>query len=155
MPALPYRIPLSEKALAAQAAAVERLRARLAAARDQKLELNPLWVAHYAQAQRAFLEAKIEIARLRKEGSFTEEVYDEQAFLDCLELEINPPPEPEPEPVVEVVRSPVAEVPGSEQTSATTNRGRAAASRRRTFLIVVLVLLTSLFCFLHSPLAPR
>lgn len=149
MPAQPYRIPLSEKALAAQAAAVERLRVKLAAARDQKLELDPQLVAHYAQAQRAFIEAKIEIQRLRHIGTFTEETYDEEAFQNCLELEINPPPEPEP--VIEVVASPMAEAPVSEQTSASTSRGRPLPSGWRAFLIVVLAVLTSLFWFLHSP----
>jgi hypothetical protein len=153
MPAQPYRIPLSEKALAAQAAAVERLRLKLAAARDQKLELNPRLVAGYAQAQRAFIEAKIEIQRLRKAGTFAEETYDEEAFLNSLELEINPPPEPEP--VVEVETSPVAEAAVAEETSPARRQGRPLLSASRAFWITILVLLTSLFWFMHSPLASR
>ncbi len=151
MPAQPYRIPLSEKALAAQAAAVERLRAKLAAARDQKLELDPQLVAHYAQAQRAFIEAKIEIQRLRNTGTFTEEAYDEEAFLNCLELEINPPPEPQPEPVVKATASPASEVAKAVETSTSTRKEGPLLSASRAFWIVVILLLTSLFWFLHSP----
>ena len=140
-PTPPNRIPLSEKALAAQAAELERLRSQVAAAQAGGGKLDATLVAEFARAQRAFLEAKIQMEQMRKAGLLVEEV--EVTAVT------------EPAPVVQAEASPATEPPATTESSPATQQGGRLLTASRVFWLLVIFLLTALLWFMRSPFASQ
>lgn len=130
------RILASDDPLALQAARVASLRARAAAAQAKTGVPDPVLIAEFAEAQRAYLEATIQSAKQRKA-----EVQNPE-----------PPAPPAPTPAPSVPAEPVAEKPPAQP------RGKSGAGGKKRrlkgsngFWLTVIFLLTFLACFLHSP----
>lgn len=78
-------LALSEQALTAQAAALEQLRFRVAAAQASGKMLDMALVAQFATAQRDFIDAKIAFERMRKTAAEAAAAAAEQAAFEAAE----------------------------------------------------------------------
>src|SRR5262245_43584945 len=121
-------LTLSEQAIAAQAAELDRLRHRVADAQRAGRGIDPEMMAEYAQAQRSFLEAKIELEKMRMAGLLDEEPVPQEV-----------PVETAAEEAVAVESTPVSQ--------------RPLLTASRVFWLVVILLLTALLWFMRSKFA--
>lgn len=144
-PTPPNRIPLSEKALAAQAAELERLRSQVAAAQAEGGKLDATLVAEFARAQRAFLEAKIQMEQMRKAGLLVEEAEVADVAATAIVAA----------PVVQAEASPATEPPATTESSPATQQGGRLLTASRVFWLLVIFLLTALLWFMRSPFASQ
>lgn len=113
--------------------------------------MDPALVAQFAQVQRAFLEAKIQIEQMRKAGILIEEPETAPELAAEMPPVVEPPVAPEP--VVEVATSPAVERPSVVETSPATQKGRPLLTASRVFWLLVIFLLTALLWFMRSPFA--
>jgi hypothetical protein len=116
----------TEDPLALEAAELASLRARVVAAQARTRVADPALIAEFAEAQRSYLEAKIQLERQRMEETLYAEPVEAELSSDT----------PWTEP-----RLAQAAPPGSRRLLAGSN----------SFWITVIVLLAFLACFLHSP----
>lgn len=133
-PTLDSNSQLSEKSVAAQAAEVEELRSRVAAAQARGDKPDAALLAQFANAQRAFLTAKIQLEQMRMAGLLAE-------------------PEPVVVAPVEAVASPAVEAPAAFETSPAAQTGGRLLSASRVFWLLVIFLLTALLWFMRSSFA--
>jgi hypothetical protein len=157
LPHFPEITPaLTEKAIAAQAAKLEQLRGRVASAQAAGEKLDPVLVAEFATAQRAFIVAKIQLEQLRKAGLLVEapeEIVVEAAELAPVAAIVEPEIEAVPMPVIEVAASPASEPSVVIQTSPAVQKSGRLLTASRVFWLLLILALTFLLWFLRSPLA--
>jgi len=124
---------LSDESLAEQALELDRLRQRVADAQAGTGKLDSALVAEFAKAQRAFLEAKIQLEQMRKAGLLAE-------------------PEPEPLETLAAEAEAIAAPEHDLAAPAAAESGRLL-SASRVFWLLVILLLTALLWFMRSKFA--
>jgi hypothetical protein len=122
--------PPSDESVTAQAEELAWLRQRVAVAQAENGVIDPALVAEFAAAQRAFLDAKIQLERMRMAGL----------------LDTGSPDEYVPE---EIAPEEAAIPEASEQQAE--RIGRRILTASSDFWVTVIVLLTAFVCFQHSP----
>lgn len=125
---------LNHETVAAQAAELEILRSRVAAAQAAGAKADAALLAQFATAQRAFLTAKIQLEQMRQAG-----------LLD---------PKPAPAPA-EVETSPAVEAPAAIEASPATQTGGRLLTASRVFWLLLIFLLTWLLWFMRSSFAAQ
>ncbi len=122
---------ISDQFVAAQAAELEQLRSRVAAAQAGGGKADAALLMQFANAQRAFLAAKIQLEQMRKAGLLAEEPTVTEA-------------------PVEAAASPAVEAPVEVDSSPATQTGGRRLTSSRVFWLLVMLLLTALLWFMRS-----